>query len=394
MDFAAATPMHVDVKKEVIKGLSIYGNPSSPHEEGRRARSLIELARERIARVLLVKADSLFFTSSGTEGNNLAISGVVSALIEKGAKPNDLHIITSGFEHPSLNGPVSSLIKKGVQVSFACPDIDGIITADEIKKHIKKETILVSIVAVQSEIGMIQPLKEIRRALDLFREKREQVGQVYFPETDFPIFHTDASASSMFLDLSPERLGVDLATYDGQKIMGPKGVGVLYKDSSVTLSSLIKGGKQERGIRPGTENTPGILGLAKAFEISKKGREDRVKKVEAVRDYLKNLLEKEITHIEVNGGMKNRIANNLNVSIPNGDGDYLSVLMDKSGVAVSPRSSCIASGSASTAVESLGKDKNLTKGTIRFSLSPSVTKKDAKVAVFALKEALGVIDLA
>lgn len=391
MDFAAATPPHKDVLKEMVRAFTMYGNPSAPHKEAREARTLIEEARTRIARTLTVKSDNLIFTGSGTESNNLAIYGVIDALIRKDAAPESLHIIVSGFEHPSLGDPVSAWLHHGVQVSYASPNKEGIITPEEVLKHIRPETVLISIVAVQSEIGQIQPLKEISRALEPFREKREQCAQEFFPESYFPILHSDASQSPLYIDLSPDRLGVDCATYDGQKVMGPKGVGLLYKKSWVPLSPLMRGGKQERGKRPGTENVPGIAGMAKAFELATKGREARVQKVTAVRDYLISLIEKEIPEAEVNGGMAERIANNVNISIPGADGDYLAVLMDQHGVAVSARSACIASGEPSKTVASLGKSQDEALGTLRFSFGPSVTKRDAEKAVAALKDSLKII---
>lgn len=392
MDFASATPIHKEVKKELVRGLSLFGNPSAPHKEGRDAHKAVEEARSRIAGILRAKKEDLYFTGSGTEGNNLAIFGVIEALLQKGAKPEDLHVVTSEIEHPSLGDPVSSLKRRGVSVSFAKPNKEGVITPEEILKYVREETVLVSIVAVQSEIGVIQPLREIRGALNKFREKREQKVQPLFEETSFPLLHSDASATPLYLDLAPERLGVDIATYDGQKIMGPKGVGVLYKDSSVTLDPLMRGGKQERGLRPGTENTPAIIGLAKAFELSEVGREERVKKVEEVRDYFISRIQNEFPNVSVNGSLKKRIANNVNISVPGADGDYLAVLMDKEGVSVSPRSACIASGTVSHTVEALGKGEEEAKGTLRFSLPPWVSKKDVDQAVNALKTSLRIIE--
>lgn len=393
MDFASATPLNPKVLKEMQKGFSAYGNPSAPHEEAREARELVEDARVRIARSLGTKSDSLIFTGSGTESNNLAVHGVVKALIKRGVKSKDLHVITSSFEHPSLGESVTSLVEEGVQISFVEPNEEGIITPEAVKKLIRPETVLVSLVAVQSEIGQIQPLKDIRRMLDEYREKREQAAQPFAPEAAFPVFHADASQSPLFIDLSPDRIGVDLASYDAQKIMGPKGVGLLYKQSSVPLEPLIKGGKQERGLRPGTENVVGILGMAKAFELADDGRTARIKSTAKVRDYLISLLQKELPQVELNGGIKHRIANNVNISIPGADGDYLAVLMDKEGVAVSARSSCIASGTASQAVASLGKGDGEARGTLRFTLAPWASKWDVRRAVDALKKSLEIIDL-
>jgi len=394
MDFAAATPLRREVEREMLRGMKAYANPSAPHEEGRKARSLIDSARSRIARTLAVKPENLIFTAGATEANNLAVGGVIEALVRKGAKPEDLHIITSGFEHLSLEAPVAYWKEQGVAVSYVTPNEEGIITPASVEKLIRPETVLVSIVAVQSEIGQIQPLKEISRMLEIYRQKREQTAVAFAPETPFPLLHTDASQSLLFVDLSPERLGVDLATYGAQKIQGPKGVGVLFKHSAVTLEPLMRGGKQERGVRPGTENVSGIVGAAKAFELAAKTRKSRTKQVERVRDFMVKLLEKEIPRAEINGGFKHRIANNINISIPGADGDYLAVLMDTEGVAVSARSVCVANGEGSRTIESLGKGKEYALGSLRFSFAPWVTKEDARRAVNALKKSLEVIDQA
>lgn len=394
MDFAAATPLHPSVRREMERGYAAYGNPSAAHDEARLAQGLLEEARTRLARTLSVKPESLTFTGSGTESNNLAIHGVLEALITRGAKPENLHIVTSAFEHPSVNDQLLYWAERGVAVSYAEPNGDGIVTPEAVMRLIRPETVLVSIVAVQSELGEIQPLRDIAHALRAVREKRAQKAQKLVPESPFPIMHSDASQSPLFLDSAPSRLGVDMATYDAQKVMGPKGVGVLYKRSSITIEPLMKGGKQERGLRPGTENVAGALGMARAMELAIEGRNERIERVTAVRDYFVSLLARELPQVSINGGMKQRIANNLNISIPGADGDYLAVLMDKEGIAVSPRSACIASGSPSRGVSALGKTEEEARRTLRFSFSPWVTKRDARRAVSALKKSLAIVTYA
>jgi len=390
MDFAAATPLHPSVLREMRRGFAAYGNPQSAHAEARGAKELLEEARTRLARALSVKSESLTFTGSGTESNNLAIHGALEALLARGAAPEELHIIASSFEHPSVADQLAYWARRGVSVSYAEPNAEGIITPEAVVRLIRPETVLVSILAVQSEIGTIQPIRDIAHALRGVREKRAQVAQKLVPESPCPIFHSDASQTPLFLDLAPDRLGVDLASYDAQKIMGPKGVGVLYKHSSVSLEPLMKGGKQERGLRPGTENVAGALGMARAMELAVESRSERITHTSAVRDYFVSLLARELPQATINGGMKRRIANNLNISIPGADGDYLAVLMDSEGVAVSPRSACIASGTASQSVTALGKSEAEARGTVRFSFSPWVTKRDAKRAVRALKKSITV----
>lgn len=393
MDFASSSPVHRDVIRAMNIALRSFGNPSAPHSEGRKARELLEDARTSVARSLAVRPESIYFTGSGTESNNLAVYGVVEALVKRGANYQDLHIISTSFEHPSLLEPLRHLERKGVSVTYLDPTPDGVVTANMVQKHVTEKTILVSIVAVQSEIGAIQPLKEIAHTLEPFRSKRTQKAQKLIPEAPFPVFHTDASQGSLFVNLSPDRLGVDMASYDAQKIMGPKGVGVLYKHSAVSLAPFIRGGSQERKLRPGTPNVYGAVGMARALELAVKNRKTVTPQVERVRDYAIQELQKRIPDVVVNGGMKKRIANNIHISIPGTDGDYLAVLMDSHGVSISPRSACIASGELSHSVQSLGKSDEEARGTIRFSFAPWVSKSDVDFAIKALERSLAVVDV-
>lgn len=387
MDFASSTPLHPKVARAMRRALRTYGNPSAPHEEGREAKRLLENARQRIAHTLSVKSESLIFTGSGTESNNLAIHGVVEALRERGALYADMHIITAMFEHPSVLEPIRALEKRGVAVTYLAPTPEGFITPSAVAEAIRPETVLVSVAAAQGELGVLQDIRGISRALDSFKKARAQKVEAFAPEAAFPILHTDAS-QSLFADFSPEKLQADMATYDAQKLMGPKGAGLLYKHSSVPLMSFMRGGSQERRARPGTENVLAAVGMAEAFEVAHEKRAGRAARVRAVRDYLAALLAKGIPQAHINGSMEARLPNNLNISIPGADGDYLAVLLDKDGIAVSPRSACIASGEASPAVAALGADESSARGTIRFSFGPSATKADARRAVQALKKAL------
>ncbi len=393
MDYASATPLDPAVVRAMTRALKVNGNPSAPHDEGRAARQLVDDARGRLGKTLSVRPETLYFTGSGTESNNLAIVGFVEALVAHlpaqagGATYSSLHLITSAFEHPSVLEPIEFLKSKGVMVSYIAPNKEGIVSVDDVLKEVRPETVLISLATVQSEIGQVQPLKDLSRALAKVRRRREQTSQHLTPECALPILHTDASQGSLFLDVRPERLGADLVTYDAQKVRGPKGVGLLYKHSSVPLAPVIRGGSQERKLRAGTENVVGIVGMARAFERAEEGRSQRVTKVEEVRDYFIELLKKEMPDVVINGGMKHRIANNIHVSVPGADGDYLAVLMDKEGVAVSPRSACIASGTHSTAVLALGASEDQALGTLRFTFAPDVTRADARRAVAALKRA-------
>lgn len=385
MDFASATPLHKQVARAMHRAETLYGNPSAPHEEGRRAKRLLEDARTTIAHALQVRPETLLFTGSGTESNNLAIEGFIEALVARGASYDELHVITSAFEHPSVIAPLKALEKKGLAVTYVAPNEEGIITPEKILEAVRPETVLVSIVFVQSELGVIQPLTALSHELQKIQKKYGQKNQHLVSECALPVLHTDASQGALFLDVRPERLGADLVTYDAQKIQGPKGVGLLYKHSRVPLEAHTRGGSQERKLRAGTESLVGVAGMARAFTVSVQERKARAEKVTAVRDYFIERLLKEMPDVVVNGSRKHRIPNNVHVSVPDVDGDYLAVLMDRGGVAVSPRSACIASGTVSEAVLALGKGKREALGTIRFTFAPSVTTADARRAIDALK---------
>lgn len=387
MDYASSTPLSLSVVWAMARALFAYGNPSSPHAEGRRARGLVERARRDIARVLSVRPETLYFTGSGTESNVLATVGFIEELVSRGASYADLHMVTSAFEHPSILEPLKTLEKKGVALSYVEPTKEGSITAEAVVSALMPNTVLVTITAVQSEIGQVQPLRDIAHALRAYREHNAHPLAERVPECAFPVFHADASQGSLFLDLSPERLGVDMATYDAQKIEGPKGIGLLYKHSRVPLAPVIPGGSQERKRRAGTEHVLGIVGFARAFVDAARMRRGRATRVARVRDFFVKELRTSLPEAVVNGGMKKRIANNVHISVPGADGDYLAVLMDTEGIAVSPRSACIAGGTASGTVRALGGDESHSLGTLRFTFTPSVSKRDARRAVHALVRA-------
>jgi cysteine desulfurase len=347
LDFAAATPLSPKAKAAYVRALDTYGNPSAPHTEGRAARDMIEDARVRVARSLSVKAPEIVFTSGGTESNNIALQGIVVR-----------HAVTTTIEHSSVLDTFRILESRGTKVTYVAPNADGVVQVSDILKALKPTTDLVSVVHVASESGVVQPVADIGLALRKLERKI--------------IFHVDAAQSPLWLDASPNTLRADLVSYDAQKVQGPKGVGVLYRDYAVPLVRSVGGGTQERGIRPGTENTPAIVAAGVAFEEAYKGRKARALKVSKLRDHLISEIKKQIPDAIIVGSIKRRVANNVFVSIPTIDGDYLAVLMDTEGVAVTPRSACIGSGGGTVPT------------TIRFSLSPTSSRSDLKQAVSAL----------
>lgn len=395
LDNASATPVHPRVARAVYHALEdLGGNPSASHTEGRRAFDALEKARSEIARSLSVKSEELIFTSGGTEANNIALQGLIEGMHLKGVAYKDLHIVTTTIEHSSVLKTLGILEGRGVSVSYVEPDFDGTVRAASILEALRPETVLVTLAHVNSEAGVIQPLSEINTELTRWKTRGKSILGAHVPEASFPLLHVDAAQSLLYLDASPHVFGASLVSYDAQKLGGPKGVGVLYRDFGVPLAPLWGGGTQERSIRPGTENVPGIVGAGIAFDLAKEGREERKKHITDLRNYLIELVKKAVPHAELVGHPKRRIANNALFVIPGVDGDYLAVLMDERGVAVSPRSACVGTGgSVSHVVLALTHDEKKAKGTIRFSLGVDTERIDIERAVSALKDALKVVPL-
>lgn len=390
LDNASATPVDPRVARAVYAALEeLPGNPSAPSLEGRAAYDALTLARERIARSLSVKSEEITFVSGGTEANNLALQGLVEGMHARGASYDALHIVTTSIEHSSILKTLKLLEGKGVSVSYVDPDFDGIVRATSILEAVREDTVLVTVAHVNSEVGTIQPLSEIHTELTRWKARGLSVLSTYVPEASFPLFHVDAAQSPLYLDAGPHVFGADMVSYDAQKIRGPKGVGMLYRDFSVPLAPLFGGGTQERGLRPGTENVASIVGASVAFELAKEGRAAREARVRELRDYLVELVTKKIPEAELLGHPKRRIANSALFTIPQVDGDYLAVLMDERGVAVAPRSACVGTGGAVSHVALvLTGDQEKAKGTIRFSLGVETAQIDIERAVTAFKDSV------
>ncbi len=386
LDYASATPLLPEVEKAVAVGMRLFGNPSAPHTEGRAAYDAVQKARIEIARSLFVKPDELIFTSGGTEANNIAIRGVVEALRARGVPYSKQHIVSTALEHSSIIETLRTLESLGVVVSFVVPDEKGVVEPKKIVAALRPETVLVTLAHVNSECGVVQPVSDISHALSLWTKENTSAHSKLFPETTFPILHIDAAQSPLYLEASPHTLHASLVSYDAQKVCGPKGVGILYRDFSVPLVAVSGGGSQERSIRPGTENVPAIIGAGVAFAHAKEGRVARAEKVEALREYLIELVEKAVPSSELVGHRKRRVANNAFFVIPGIEGDYLAVRMDSEGVAVSPRSACVGGGGGlSHVVLALTGDEEKARSTIRFSLGPTTSRRDIDVAVRALQ---------
>jgi cysteine desulfurase len=364
-DAAAATPLSPRSKRELLRLLSLYGNPSALHKEAVEAKKELENARKSIAESIGAHADEIIFTASGTEANNLAIHGAFG----QGSA------LTIAIEHQSVLEP---LRHRGLPVVELPVDKEGLVDSKQVAEAIQKNTTFVSIQLVNSEVGTIEPVREVAKIL------RRQDHKIYL--------HTDASQAPLWLDIKVERLGVDLMTLDAQKVLGPKGIGCLYVRRGTPLEPLLWGGKQERGLRGGTENVPLAGAFAVALADAQSAAAERAEKFSKVRDALwaeiKGLIPDAILHgpsLEAKP-REMRVANNLSISIPGLDGEMAVIALDAEGIAVSTRSACdvgdeepshVLKALAAASEASAKEAGTLAKTAIRITLLPDATLSDA-----------------
>lgn len=357
LDHAAATPVEPKVLEAMLPYLKdVYGNPSSFHSIGKSASDAMEVARETIARSLNCGAGEIIFTSGGTESDNLAILGYARANKERGR-----HIITTAIEHPAVLEAVKHLEKKECfEITRVGVDGDGLVNPKDVLSAVREGTILVSVMLANNEIGTIQPVEEIGRGLS------EHVA-----------FHTDACQAAGALELDVEKLHADLLTINSSKIYGPKGIGALYVRRGVKLEPLQFGGAQEKGLRGGTENVAGIVGLAKALEIARKVMKKENERQIELRDELIKRILAEVPKTKLNGHATKRLPNNVNVSFADVEGEALLLYLDAVGIYASTGSACTsASLDPSHVVMALGVPFEIAHSSMRFSLGRETTKKD------------------
>ena len=358
---------------EVIKAMGpyydkIYGNPSSIYQEGRKAKYALFLARKKIAKILNCQPTEIIFTGGGTESCNLAVFGVAAALKSQNLKFKH-HIITSQIEHSAVLKPCKKLEKEGFQLTYLPVGKEGIIKIPDLEKAIRLETILVSIMYANNEIGTIQPIQEIGKLIKKANANRSTQAKIYF--------HTDACQAAGFLDLNVQKLGIDLLTINASKIYGPKGVGLLYLRGNTSLTPIILGGGQENGLRSGTENLAGILGMVKALELAQRGRIKEGERLKKLRDYLITEIQKRVPRVILNGHPQKRLPNNANVSILDIEGEAAILWLDKYGVCASTGSACDSQSlEPSHVILALGRSYEYAHGSLRFSLGKQNTKKD------------------
>ncbi len=392
LDHASSTPVSLTVLREMEEAQRKYfANPSALHKRGVEVKNLIENARKRIAGVLHAHSDEIIFTASATESDNIALLGVVYEYIKNNSvaflKKNPPHIIVSSIEHSAVLEAARKLENEGVAVTYLPINTQGIVDVLFLKKSLRPETILVSVMLVNNEIGTIQPIEEISKILRYHRKHIHGINHLSAIPT-YPYFHTDAVQAMSYLPLHVEKLGVDMLTLNGSKIYGPKGIGLLYKKRGIKIAPLLFGGEQELMIRPGTENTPAIVGFARAIEEAEKIKTKETTRLSKLQEFMHTLLRKEIPSVIFNGESSKKIVNNVHISIPNFDSEVLVLELDAQGIQASSKSACKSHDeSPSYVIMNLrGESYDEQMGNIRFSLGRSTTKKDIIYTVNALRD--------
>lgn len=369
LDHAATTP----VKPEVLEAMlpyfkEEYANPAAVYSFSGGTRKAIDWSRMVIAKQIGALKEEIYFTGGGTESDNWAIMGIARAYRNKGR-----HIITSGIEHPAVRHTLQWLEKEGYEVTYLPVDANGVVSLEQLKASIRPDTILISIMAANNEIGTIEPLAGIGALA-----KGKGV-----------IFHTDAVQAFGQIPLDVEGMHIDLLSASAHKLGGPKGVGMLYVRKGVAMQPLMQGGGQERRLRPGTLNAPGIVGFGMAAELAGRGQEERIKKEILLRDYLTKRIEEEISHAKLLGSRETRLPGHACFRFRYCEGEALVLLLDREGICVSSGSACTSgSGDSSYVLQAIGLSEDQSKEGLRITLSESNTKEEMDRTVEVLKEAV------
>ncbi len=346
-----------------------YGNAFSLHLFGKETGKAVAESRKVIADLLGVLPEEIIFTGSGTEGDNLAIRGVARAYKNRGK-----HIIVSSIEHPGVRNTCKDLEKEGYEITVLNVDKNGVVDVEQLKNAIKDETILISVMHANNETGVVQPIEEIGKIA-----KEHKI-----------LFHVDAVQSMGKLNIDPKGMGIDLLVFTAHKFYGPKGVGALYVRNGVRLGKVITGGGQERKLRPGTTNTPLIVGMAKALEKAYAEREEENKRVGALRDYFEEQLLAKIPEIIVNGKNVKRLPGTSSITFKYVEGESILLSLSMKGIAVSSGSACSSDElQASHVLLAMGIPEEFAHGTIRFSLGKYNTKEEIDYTIDAVVEIIG-----
>ena len=365
LDYSATTPVKEDVVKEMLPYYTeFYGNPSSLYDAGLEAKAGVDKARERVAQLINADSREIFFTSCGTEADNWVLEGAADALKRKGN-----HIITSRIEHHAILHTCEYLEKHGFEITYLDVDNEGFVHPETLEKAIRPETVLVSIMMVNNEIGTIQPIKELAAVA-----KKHDI-----------LFHTDAVQGLGNVPIDVKDLGVDFLSMSAHKIYGPKGVGALYMRRGVRISTFMHGGAQESKKRAGTENTAGIVGFGMAAELARTGLEEHIRHSTDLRNYFWEKIESSISGVQLNGPKEKRHPGNLNISFDYIEGEAILLLLNGNGISVSTGSACSSKSLApSHVLDAIGVSITKMNGTIRFTVGDFTTREDIDYVVDVL----------
>lgn len=371
LDHAASTPVLQEIINEMIPYLgNLYGNPSSIHTYGIKSKIAVQIARRRVASLIGAKPSEIFFTSGGTESDNLALKGICKSIRKSQNIKN--HIITSSIEHDAILETCRYLEKDGFTVTYLNVDKNGIIDKTELKNHLTEKTALVSLMLANNEIGVIQPVEEFSETVHGFDKTI--------------IFHSDAIQAVGKIPINVKELGLDSLSLSSHKINGPKGVGALYVREKVNFEPLIQGGGQELTIRSGTENVPGIVGFGKASEISMINLKDNSQYLYFLRDFLIKRINEEISGKTLNGSLESRLPNNVNFTFLGINGEDLLIKLDEDGILASTGSACSANRQKESHVlKAIGLNHEEISGSIRFTLGIQNTIEDLEKTIIVLK---------
>lgn len=365
-DHAATTK----VEKEVLDEMKPYfqeqyGNPSAIYTMGKQAKNAIEESREKVAKLLGCKQNEVYFTGGGTESDNMAIKGIAYANSRYGR-----HIITSKIEHSAVLNTCHALERQGFKITYIDVNKDGIIDLNQLRNAIRPDTILITIMFANNEIGSIQPIYEISKIAKMHNI----------------IFHTDAVQACGNISIDTKEMEIDGLSLSGHKIYGPKGIGALYIKEGINFNKLIDGAHQEKDKKAGTENVPGIVGLGKACELARTNLTNYKMKLEQLRDYYIKEVREKIPFAKLNGGIQNRLPGNANFSFEGVDGKKLILKLDEKGICASSGSACAAGSiKPSHVLTAIGLPKELAKGSLRISFGKDNNKEDIDYLVESLQ---------
>ena len=366
-DNAATTRVKEEVLKEMLPYFSEkYGNPSSLYSIGRASKKAVEEARRKVADLINCSPSEIYFTGCGSESDNTIIKGIAHANIKKGR-----HIITSKIEHPAVLHTCQALEKQGFEVTYINVDGEGIIDINELRNAIRNDTILISIMFANNEIGTIQPIEAITKIAKMYNI----------------IFHTDAVQACGNIPIDVKKMGIDTLSLSGHKLYAPKGIGALYVKNGIQFEKFMDGGHQEKNKRAGTENLAGIVGLGKACELAKTNLEAHMKHLEGLRNYFISEIKRRIDFVSLNGAMGKRLPGNSNFSFSFVDGESLLLNLDAKGICASSGSACTSGSSApSHVLKAIGLSDDLARGSLRVTFGEENTKEDVDYLVDNLEE--------